>query len=250
MKNLHIKNLNSEKILKELAKNPKAYLNYIFNQNANNMYPTLYSFKKLPIIEEFNDTITEILYNITKEKISTIDKIVNAISFEYNKKFLFSYYKRNEFTNNQITGDLIDYLIEHYLLHSLYSTSEVKKINTTLNKKYNKLLITQPRVPDHSTINHSVTILELYDEENNETNIENLQNELKDIKATILNNPNMNILDRINSYIYHHLNDEILNIFNITYVLHIDDIIKDTIKKTLIALKKLQVLNFDDEILY
>ena len=52
MENIHLKNLNSEKTLKELAKNPKAYLFYVFQQNVNNNYPALYLFKKLPIIEE------------------------------------------------------------------------------------------------------------------------------------------------------------------------------------------------------
>lgn len=34
MENIHLKNLNSEKTLKELAKNPKAYLFYVFQQNV------------------------------------------------------------------------------------------------------------------------------------------------------------------------------------------------------------------------
>ena len=38
MQNIHLKNLNSEKTLKELAKNPKAYLFYVFQQNINNNY--------------------------------------------------------------------------------------------------------------------------------------------------------------------------------------------------------------------
>lgn len=135
MQNIHLKNLNSEKTLKELAKNPKAYLFYVFQQNVNNNYPTLYLFKKLPIIEEFNDKIIEILYEITKEKISTIDKIINLIAFEYNNKFKYSYYKRDQIKNEKIAESLLDYIIEHYLLHSLYKKEEVKQINSTLNKK-------------------------------------------------------------------------------------------------------------------
>lgn len=149
MDNIHLKNLNSEKILKKLSKNPKAYLSYIFKQNINGKYIALYQFKKLPIIEEFDNEIIKIIYEITKEKISTLDKIINLIAFEYNKKFLYSYYKRDEITNNQIAQDLLDYLIEHYLLHSIYTKKEVNKINTTINKKYNELISLQPRVPNH-----------------------------------------------------------------------------------------------------
>lgn len=140
MQNIHLKNLNSEKTLKELAKNPKAYLFYVFQQNLNNNYPALYLFKKLPIIEEFNNKIIEILYEITKEEIVTIDKIINLIAFEYNNKFKYSYYKRDQITNEKIAEFLLDYIIEHYLLHSLYNKSEVKQINSTLNKKYSELL--------------------------------------------------------------------------------------------------------------
>lgn len=249
MKNLHIKNLNSEKQLKELSKNPKLYLSFIFQQNLNGKYPTFYMFKKLPIIEEFDNTIINILYHITKEKISTIDKIINLIAFEYNKKFKNSYYMRDSFINNQLTGDLTDYLIEHYLLHCYYKKEEVKKINSTLNKTYNELISLQPRVPDHCTINHIIRLLEFNDDQNNENNIEDLQQELKNIMAIILKHPNMNMLDRISSYIYHNIDNEILNELNKHYILHITDIIKDTVKKTLIALKKLQVLDFDNEIL-
>lgn len=251
MDNIHLKNLNSEKILKELSKNSKAYLNYIFNQNYNNNYPTLYMFKKLPIIEEFDNEIIKIIYEITKEKISTLDKIINLIVFEYNKKFLFSYYKRDEITNDQITQDLLDYLIEHYLLHSLYTKKEVKQINSTLNKKYSELISQQPRVPNHCTINHIIRLLETNDEENDETNIKDLQNEFKDIIANILNNPNMNMLNRISHYIFHCIKDNIINLYQLEryYNVNIYNIIKDTVKKTLIILKKLQVLNFDDEIL-
>lgn len=56
MQNIHLKNLNSEKTLKELAKNPKAYLFYVFQQNINNNYPALYQFKKLPIKEATKPT--------------------------------------------------------------------------------------------------------------------------------------------------------------------------------------------------
>ena len=139
MDNIHLKNLNSEKTLKELAKNPKAYLFYVFQQNLNNNYPTLYMFKQLPIIEEFEDKTIEILYELTKEEITTIDKIINLIAFEYNNKFKYSYYKRDEITNNKINESLLDYVIEHYLLHSLYKKEEVKQINSTLNKKYSEL---------------------------------------------------------------------------------------------------------------
>ena len=238
MENLHLKNLNLEKILKELAKNPKVYLNYVFNQNANNMHPTLYSFKKLPIIDEFEDTIIETLYKITKEKISIIDKIINLIAFEYNNKFKYSVYKRDQITNEKINESILTYLIEHYLLHSLYNESEVKQINNTLNKKYSELPIVQLGAADHSTISHIITILETIDEENSETNIEDLQNEFKDIKATILKHPNMHMLDRICNYILYQINNT-----------SIYSIIKDTVKKTLIALKKIKILNFDDEIL-
>lgn len=251
MDNIHLKNLNEEKTLKELAKNPKAYLFYVFQQNLNNNYPTLYLFKKLPIINEFNDIIIDNLYEITKEKITTIDKIINLIAFEYNNKFKYSFYKRDEITNDKLTYSLLDYLIEHYLLHSFYSTAEVKKLNTTLNKKYCELLQIQLGAPDHNTISNIVKTLEILDEENNEINIEELQKEFKDIIAKILNHPNMNMLDRISHYITHQINNTVLNPYNFdpyndTYVY---DTINHTIKETLIALKKLQVLDFDDEIL-
>lgn len=252
MENIHLKNLNSEKTLKELAKNPKAYLFYVFQQNINNNYPTLYLFKKLPIIEEFNDKIIEILYEITKEKISTIDKIINLIAFEYNNKFKYSYYKRDQITNEKIAESLLDYIIEHYLLHSLYKKKEVKQINSTLNRKYSELLQVQFGAADHSSISEIVKTLELLDKENNENNIENLQIEFKNIMNKIFNNPDMNILNRISNYIFRTINTDILNQYKFTLYskgTYIDEIIKDTVKKNLIALKKLQVLNFDDEIL-
>lgn len=251
MDNIHLKNLNSEKTLKELAKNPKAYLFYVFQQNLNNNYPALYHFKKLPIIEEFEDKIIEILYEITKEKITTIDKIINLITFEYNHKFKYSYYKRDQITNDKIAEFLLYYIIEHYLLHSLYNKSEVKQINSTLNRKYSELLQVQLGAPDHNSISGIVKTLELLDEENNENNIEDLQIEFKDIMNKILNNPNMNMLNRISPYITNQINNTVLNPYNFdsyndTYVY---DTINNTVKETLIALKKLQVLEFDDKIL-
>lgn len=250
MENLHIKNLNSEKTLKELAKNPKVYLFYIFQQNLNNNYPALYLFKKLPIIEEFEDKIIEILYEITKEKIKTIDKIINLITFEYNNKFKYSYYKRDQITNDKIAEFLLYYLIEHYLLHSMYRSTEVKKINTTLNKKYNELTIVQLGAADHNSISGIVKTLELLNKENNENNIEGLQIEFKNIIAKIFNDHNM--LNIIRNYIYHHIEDKVLKPFKFTLYyddLYIYDKIKDIIKETIIALKKLQVLEFDDKIL-
>ena len=252
MENIHLKNLNSEKTLKELAKNPKAYLFYVFQQNINNNYPALYLFKKLPIIEEFDDTIIEILYEITKEKISTIDKIINLIAFEYNNKFKYSYYKRDQITNEKIAESLLDYIIEHYLLHSLYKKEEVKQINSTLNRKYSELLQVQLGAADHNSISGIVKTFELLDEENNENNIEDLQIEFKDIMNKILNNPDMNMLNRISNYIFRTINSNILNQYDFTLFskdTYIDEIIKDTVKKTLIALKKLQVIDFDNKIL-
>ena len=243
MENIHLKNLNSEKTLKELAKNPKAYLFYVFQQNINNNYPALYIFKQLPIIEEFDDTIIEILYEITKEKISTIDKIINLIAFEYNNKFKYSYYKRDQITNEKIAESLLDYIIEHYLLHSLYKKEEVKQINSTLNKKYSELLQVQLGAADHSSISNIVKTLELLDEENNENNIEDLQIEFKDIMNKILNNPDMNMLNGISNYIFRTINSNILNQYKFTLYskdTYIDEIIKNTVKETLIALKKLQ----------
>lgn len=252
MENIHLKNLNSEKTLKELAKNPKAYLFYVFQQNINNNYPALYLFKKLPIIEEFNNKIIEILYEITKEKISTIDKIINLIAFEYNNKFKYSYYKRDQITNEKIVESLLDYIIEHYLLHSLYKKEEVKQINSTLNKKYSELLQVQLGAADHSSISNIVKTLELLDEENNENNIEDLQIEFKDIMNKIFNNPHINILNRISNYIFRTINSNILNQYKFTLYskdTYIDEIIKNTVKESLIALKKLKVLNFGNEIL-
>lgn len=252
MENIHLKNLNSEKTLKELAKNPKAYLFYVFQQNINNNYPALYLFKKLPIIEEFNNKIIEILYELTKEKISTIDKIINLIAFEYNNKFKYSFYKRDKITNDKITYSLLDYVIEHYLLHTLYKSSEVKQINSTLNRKYSELLQVQLGAPDHNSISGIVKTLELLDEENNENNIEDLQIEFKDIMNKIFNNPHMNMLNRISNYIFRTINSNILNQYKFTLYskgTYIDEIIKNTVKETLIALKKLQILNFDDEIM-
>lgn len=250
MDNIHLKNLNSEKTLKELAKNPKAYLFYIFQQNLNNNYPALYLFKKLPIIEEFENKIIDNLYEITKEKITTIDKIINLIAFEYNNKFKYSYYKRDQITNDKITEFLLYYLIEHYLLHIFYKKEEVKQINNTLNKKYCKLLQVQLGAADHNSISGIVKTLELLDKENNETNIKDLQKKFKKIKGTIRNQPNT--LDRIRNYIYQFIEDKVLKPFKFTLYyddLYIYDKIKEIIKETLIALKKLQVLNFDDEIL-
>lgn len=252
MENIHLKNLNSEKTLKELAKNPKAYLFYIFQQNLNNNYPALYLFKKLPIIEEFNNKIIEILYELTKEKISTIDKIINLIAFEYNNKFKYSYYKRDQITNEKIAESLLDYIIEHYLLHSLYKKEEVKQINSTLNRKYSELLQVQLGAADHNSISNIVKTLELLDEENNETNIEDLQIEFKDIMNKIFNNPHINILNRISNYIFRTINSNILNQYKFTLYskdTYIDEIIKNTVKESLIALKKLKVLNFGNEIL-
>ena len=250
MDNIHLKNLNSEKTLKELAKNPKAYLFYVFQQNLNNNYPALYLFKKLPIIEEFEDKIIEILYEITKEKITTIDKIINLITFEYNNKFKYSYYKRDQITNDKITEFLLYYLIEHYLLHSFYNKSEVKQINSTLNKKYSELLQVQLGAADHNSISGIVKTLELLDKENNETNIKDLQKKFKKIKGTIRNQPNT--LDRIRNYIYQFIEDKVLKPFKFTLYyddLYIYDKIKEIIKETLIALKKLQVLDFEEKIL-
>lgn len=250
MENIHLKNLNSEKTLKELAKNPKAYLFYVFQQNLNNNYPTLYLFKKLPIINEFNDIIIDNLYEITKEKITTIDKIINLIAFEYNNKFKYSYYKRDQITNDKITEFLLYYLIEHYLLHIFYKKEEVKQINNTLNKKYCKLLQVQLGAADHNSISGIVKTLELLDKENNETNIKDLQKKFKKIKGTILNQPNT--LDRIHNYIYQFIEGKVLKPFKFTLYyddLYIYDKIKEIIKETLIALKKLQVLNFDDKIM-
>lgn len=220
MENLHIKNLNSEKTLKELAKNPKAYLFYIFQQNLNNNYPALYLFKKLPIIEEFEDKIIEILYEITKEKIITIDKIINLIAFEYNNKFKYSYYKRDQITNKKIAESLLDYIIEHYLLHSLYKKEEVKQINSTLNKKYSELLQVQLGAADHSSISGVVKTLELLNKENNENNIEGLQLEFKNIIAKIFNDHNM--LNIIRNYIYHQIEDKVLKPFK--FALYYDDL--------------------------
>lgn len=250
MENIRLKNLNSEKTLKELAKNPKAYLFYVFQQNINNNYPALYLFKKLPIIEEFNNKIIEILYELTKEEIVTIDKIINLIAFEYNNKFKYSYYKRDQITNDKITEFLLYHLIEHYLLHIFYKKEEVKQINNTLNKKYCKLLQVQLGAADHNSISGIVKTLELLDKENNETNIKDLQKKFKKIKGTIRNQPNT--LDRIRNYIYQFIEDKVLKPFKFTLYyddLYIYDKIKEIIKETLIALKKLQVLNFDDEIL-
>jgi hypothetical protein len=250
MDNIHLKNLNSEKTLKELAKNPKAYLFYVFQQNLNNNYPALYMFKQLPIIEEFDDIIIDNLYEITKEKITTIDKIINLIAFEYNNKFKYSYYKRDQITNDKITEFLLYYLIEHYLLHIFYKKEEVKQINNTLNKKYCKLLKVQLGAPDHNSISDIVKTLELLDKENNEMNIKDLQKKLKKIKGLILNQPNT--LDRIHNYIYQFIEGKVLKPFKFTLYyddLYIYDKIKEIIKETLIALKKLQVLNFDDKIM-
>lgn len=250
MDNIHLKNLNSEKILKELSKNSKAYLSYIFKQNINGKYIALYQFKKLPIIEEFDNEIIKIIYEITKEKITTIDKIINLITFEYNHKFKYSYYKRDQITNDKIAEFLLYYLIEHYLLHSLYRSTEVKKINTTLNKKYNELTIVQLGAADHNSISGVVKTLELLNKENNENNIEGLQLEFKNIIAKIFNDHNM--LNIIRNYIYHHIEDKVLKPFKFTLYyddLYIYDKIKDIIKETIIALKKLQVLEFDDKIL-
>lgn len=250
MQNIHFKNLNSEKILKELSKNPKAYLNYIFNQNYNGEYPLRYMFKQLPIIEEFDNTIIEILYEITKEKITTIDKIINLIAFEYNNKFKYSYYKRDQITNDKITEFLLYYLIEHYLLHIFYKKEEVKQINNTLNKKYCKLLQVQLGAADHNSISNIVKTLELLDKENNETNIKDLQKKFKKIKGTIRNQPNT--LDRIRNYIYQFIEDKVLKPFKFTLYyddLYIYDKIKEIIKETLIALKKLKILDFDNKIL-
>ena len=250
MDNIHLKNLNEEKTLKKLAKNPKAYLFYVFQQNLNNNYPALYLFKKLPIINEFNDIIIDNLYEITKDKIITIDKIINLIAFEYNNKFKYSYYKRDQITNDKITEFILYYLIEHYLLYSLYNKSEVKIINNTLNKKYSKLTLVQLGAADHNSISGIIKTLELLDKENNENNIEDLQMEFKNIIAKIFNDHNM--LNIIRNYIYHHIEDKVLKPFKFTLYyddLYIYDKIKEIIKETLIALKKLQVLNFDDEIL-
>lgn len=252
MQNIHLKNLNSEKTLKELAKNPKAYLFYVFQQNLNNHYPALYLFKKLPIIEEFEDKIIEILYELTKEEIVTIDKIINLIAFEYNNKFKYSYYKRDQITNDKITEFILYYLIEHYLLHSLYKKEKVKQINNTLNRKYSELLQVQLGAADHNSITGIVKTLELLDKENNENNIKDLQIEFKDIMNKIFDNPHINILNRISNYIFRSINSNILNQYDFTLFskdTYIDEIIKDTVKKTLIALKKLQVLDFEEEIL-
>ena len=105
--------------------------------------------------------------------------------------------------------------------------------------------------PDHNSISNIVKTLELLDEENNENNIEDLQIEFKDIMNKILNNPNMNMLNRISHYITNQINNTVLNPYNFdpyndTYVY---DTINNTVKETLIALKKLKVLDFDNKIL-
>lgn len=141
----------------------------------------------------------------------------------------------------KIAESLLDYIIEHYLLHSLYKKEEVKIINNTLNKKYSKLTLVQLGAVDHNSISGIVKTLELLDEENNETNIEDLQNEFKDIIVKISNDHNM--LNRIRNYIYHHIEDKLLKPFKFTLYyddLYIYDKIKDIIKEILIALKKIK----------
>ena len=138
------------------------------------------------------------------------------------------------------------------MLHSLYKKEEVKQINSTLNRKYSGLLQVQLGAPDHNSISGIVKTLELLDKENNENNIEDLQIEFKDIMNKIFDNPHINILNRISNYIFRTINSNILNQYKFTLYsqdTYIDVIIKNTVKETLIALKKLQVLNFDDEIL-
>lgn len=105
MENIHLKNLNSEKTLKELAKNPKAYLFYVFQQNYNGEYPLRYMFKQLPIIEEFDNTIIEILYEITKEKIITIDKLIKSLYNENEQKIFYNYLNElSKFAKKEIQG--------------------------------------------------------------------------------------------------------------------------------------------------
>ena len=68
----------------------------------------------------------------------------------------------------------------------------------------------------------------------------------------IFNNPHINILNRISNYIFRTINSNILNQYKFTLYskdTYIDEIIKNTVKESLIALKKLKVLNFGDEIL-
>lgn len=70
MKNIHLKNLNEEKMLKELTKNPKSYLNYIFSQSANEIYSTSHEFKKLPIIKKISKRYSRWIIQMYKKTIN------------------------------------------------------------------------------------------------------------------------------------------------------------------------------------
>lgn len=67
----------------------------------------------------------------------------------------------------------------------------------------------------------------------------------------ILNNPNMNMLNRITHYIFNCIKDDIINPYQFEryYNSNVYEKIKNTVKETLMTLKKLQVLDFEDEIL-
>lgn len=186
MKNIHLKNLNEEKMLKELTKNPKSYLNYIFSQSANEIYSTSHEFKKLPIIKEFQNVIQDELYKCTKKQLITKDKIIDLIVFEhnykYNNNFKSSFYQRNEIVNIQIITDLLIFNTEHELLKVLFNEQDAKFINKTLNDIYKQLTI-QLGAKDPASIKDIIKTSEINDKENDTNYINELKDKFKHIST-------------------------------------------------------------------
>lgn len=253
MKNIHLKNLNEEKMLKELTKKPKSYLNYIFLQCANKIYSTSHEFKKLPIINEFQNIIQDELYKSAKKQLITKDKIIDLIVFEYNyeynNNFKSSFYQRNEIVNIQIITDLLIFNTEHELLKVLFNEQDAKFINKTLNDIYKQQITVQLGGKDTTSIKDIVEILEINDKENDTNYINELKDKFKHISTVHLNNldiDNIKQKDKINTA---QIKVLLLNNYNsnnakLTYYK-----ITKISANTLLALKKINLVNFNEKYL-
>lgn len=252
MKNIHLKNLNEEKMLKELTKNPKSYLNYIFSQSANEIYSTSHEFKKLPIIKEFQNVIQDELYKCTKKQLITKDKIIDLIVFEhnykYNNNFKSSFYQRNEIVNIQIITDLLIFNTEHELLKVLFNEQDAKFINKTLNDIYKQLTI-QLGAKDPASIKDIIKTSEINDKENDTNYINELKDKFKHISTVHLNNLDIDNIKQKDKIKTTQIKVLLLNNYNsnnakLTYYK-----ITKISANILLALKKINLVNFNEKYL-
>lgn len=253
MDNIHLKNLNEEKMLKELTKNPKSYLNYIFLQCANKIYSTSFEFKRLPIINEFKYVIQDELYKCAKKQLITKDKIIDLIAFEhnykYNNNFKSSFYQRNEIVNIQIITDLLIFNTEHELLKVLFNEQDAKFINKTLNDIYKQQIIVQLGGNDTASIKEIVEILEINDKENDTNYINELKDKFKHISTVHLNNLDIDNIKQKDKIKTAQIKVLLLNNYNSNNAKLIYYKITKISANTLLALKKINLVNFNEKYL-